>query len=204
MISRATAWPRTAHTKLVYTDTISLSVATSTTLKSKLYRANSLFDPDLTGAGTVAIGLNQWDEMYKNYRVLGCSVKARFFDLTAAADSQGYCFIRWNDSQNLNRIFTATDPLDVVLASRAIVKPKVNNTGGGNTWMKSYRSMFAIERDKKVNDKSFQAATTANPVDSNSFEIGWVAVKAPAAARECIIGLTITYYVRFEVAKVAT
>ena len=205
MISRATAWPQTAFTKLVYTDTFTLTVATSTTLKSTIYRANSLFDPDYTGGGTVAVGLAQWDDMYKNYRVRGCSVHATFFDISAAADNQGFAFIRWNDSQNIGRQFAATDAIDVVRQSRALVKVRGNNTGTAPLRFKTYRSMWSLEGfDKKINDKSFLAATTANPVDSNSFEIGVVGVKAPAAARDTIVSIQITYYVKFEAPKVAT
>lgn len=49
------------------------------------WRANSLFDPDFTGAGVQPLGFDQWSALYSTYRVWQCDYEITFANLTSTA-----------------------------------------------------------------------------------------------------------------------
>ena len=57
-------------TKLVYTDTILLSSTGSVAFNTHTFRANSVFDPDWTGAGHQPTRFDQLAALYQRYEVL--------------------------------------------------------------------------------------------------------------------------------------
>lgn len=60
-----------------YADQISIDPGAGT-ISSHFFRANSLYDPDLTGVGHQPLGLDQWANFYRAYTVIGSKIKVTF------------------------------------------------------------------------------------------------------------------------------
>jgi len=75
-------FPDRIVTKLRYSDWITLS-GTPNTVRSNLFRMNSIYDPDYTGTGHQPQWHDQLSGIYQKYRVLGSKLTATFtpFDI---------------------------------------------------------------------------------------------------------------------------
>lgn len=81
--------PDTIIVSMRYNDTVLIDPAAAGISNSHVFRANSIFDPDYTGAGHQPLGRDQWYEFYRHYCVEKSSIVARFIaqGATAAASS---------------------------------------------------------------------------------------------------------------------
>lgn len=64
----------------------SIGLASSTTLAYNVFRANGLFDPDLTATGHQPYGHDQWAQLYRQYQVNWAEIEV-IFQNTVAADN---------------------------------------------------------------------------------------------------------------------
>lgn len=62
--------------KLRYVDVVTVNPGVGTTA-SHLFRANSIFDPDLTGTGHQPLGHDQWATFYAHYTVAKATISVR-------------------------------------------------------------------------------------------------------------------------------
>lgn len=59
------------------------------------FRGNGCFDPDITSAGAQPYGFDQYMALYKNFRVLGSSIRVHFLcETNTVANAQMICVIR--------------------------------------------------------------------------------------------------------------
>jgi len=72
---RSSPLPPRHRTTLGWTDQFTLDVSTADTIDNTVFRLNSCYDPDYTGAGTQPIGFDELSGLYLRYRVVGCRVK---------------------------------------------------------------------------------------------------------------------------------
>lgn len=63
----------------------SISLATGT--GAKIYRANSMYDPDYSGAGDQPLGYDQWTAFYQRYKVYAIDYKVTFVAASSVAES---------------------------------------------------------------------------------------------------------------------
>lgn len=68
--------PDTYSTKMVYCFRGTLN-STSGAIAKRIFRGNSLYDPDLTGTGTQPMGFDQLMTLYEHYRVMGSEIVVR-------------------------------------------------------------------------------------------------------------------------------
>lgn len=73
--------PDSMTVRLKYSDSYDY-VGTVSNFVSRVYRGNSIYDPDQTGVGHQAIGHDEWALLYSNYRVLSSKATVR---VTASA-----------------------------------------------------------------------------------------------------------------------
>jgi len=78
-------FPDRLVTKLRYCDVVYLSGA-GVTLRQNLFRMNSLYDVDYTGAGHQPMWHDQLAAIYARYRVLGSKAKVTFVPITVNGD----------------------------------------------------------------------------------------------------------------------
>lgn len=75
--------PRMYRTKFVYTnDNHLLSTGAGASYAYYVFRGNSLYDPDYTGAGRTAIGHAEMATLYYNYKVIQSRITVQFFGST--------------------------------------------------------------------------------------------------------------------------
>lgn len=79
---------------LPYAQYSSTAVAQGTLLGYQQYKINSVYDPDLTGAGSQPLGRDTWSSIYNFYKVLETHVKVKVTEATnistSAEDSTAY------------------------------------------------------------------------------------------------------------------
>jgi len=92
-------FPRNKYVTLTYSDMNSITV-TSGVPALKQYRLNSMYDPDLTGAGhkpryfNSYLGAVSGDAPYHKYRVFGALVTLRFYNQNTTAATIANCAMR--------------------------------------------------------------------------------------------------------------
>ena len=75
-----------AVTKLRYVAYGAISTA-SLGYGEQIFRLNSCFDPDYSGAGAQPLGFDQWAAFYSRYKVLSVKAKCQFAAPTSLAES---------------------------------------------------------------------------------------------------------------------
>lgn len=70
-------FPKTTVVKHRYVDAFSINPSLGN-VGYHWFRANSLYDPDVTGAGHQPLGFDQWSTFYNHYIVIGAKIKATF------------------------------------------------------------------------------------------------------------------------------
>lgn len=86
--------PRTKMCRLKYFDQITIDPPLGDTPGRYVYRCNSLFDPDFTGAGHQPMGFDQYMTLYTRYRVVGAKISVTFVaNDTTSAQSSALCGI---------------------------------------------------------------------------------------------------------------
>lgn len=81
-------FPTTRVVKMRYVTNIEINPGIAQ-LASHQFRANSIFDPDVTLIGHQPLGYDQWSQFYQNYTVIGSKINAKFvYDGTNSNSSQ--------------------------------------------------------------------------------------------------------------------
>lgn len=132
------------------------------TLTSYLFRGNSVYDPDYTGAGHQPLGYDQLSALYEAYQVIGSSIVARFFS-TLATNSLNQAQIG---------IFPSMDVTAPPLADQCQEQPyckwkQAHLTTGTNTACSVFNKMTSARMAGKTidlnSDEYYGALTNANP-----------------------------------------
>lgn len=72
-------FPKSMTSILKYVQTVTLNANNSGAAAQHNFRANSIFDPDLTGTGTQPMGRDQFELLYDHYTVIGSRMKVQFY-----------------------------------------------------------------------------------------------------------------------------
>lgn len=76
--SRKTGFPAKKTVSMRYATTSAILTSTTGALAEYIYRANSIFDPDLTAAGHQPMGHDQWQTFYEGYHVVSSKIYVVF------------------------------------------------------------------------------------------------------------------------------
>lgn len=71
--------PNRKFVQLYYNEYLALTCTTGIT-SYNTFIINNLYDPNSTGGGHQPMGLDQWDDFFKKYRVHSATIKAHFFN----------------------------------------------------------------------------------------------------------------------------
>ena len=77
MVSTRSPIAKRAILKLRYCDDVSIDT-TAGAAAGHVFRANSVFDPDLTAAGHQPYGFDEWSNFYNHYTVLGAKITVNY------------------------------------------------------------------------------------------------------------------------------
>lgn len=183
--------PDRALTKLKFSQGV--AIASAGIAGYWIYRGNSLFDPDYTGAGNQPTGYDQWAQFYNSYRVSASSIKV------IARSTQGNNEITMMVIQPRLDTTVDTDYLDMAADtySKKIMLP--NNTAGYYKPLKHYmttRKIYGISKSK-VQDDNYSAAVGSNPTNQWYWHIVVDDTKTGAINQDVNLYAEVTYYVEF-------
>lgn len=135
-----------------------------------IYRGNSIFDPDFTGAGHQPLGHDQWATLYNRYRVTKSKITVMWTN--TSQQEQHYLLL----PQNANTTPGFTDAAESVGSKLGVISAF---DGRGNLTLTSTATTLGIKGDRNLtNDKDLEALFGANP----NTQWFWVLqVKSPGA-----------------------
>lgn len=81
--------PRSKMVRLRYCDIVALD-PTAGGIAARVFRANSLFDPDFTGTGHQPLGFDQLMVYYNHFHVIGSKIKVDYTPSQTATVTEGY------------------------------------------------------------------------------------------------------------------
>lgn len=195
VIRQPSSLPDRLFVKLVYRESVSFSG--SGTLEDNVYRGNSLFDPNLTGAGGQPMGFDQWSALYASYTVMGSTIEVtgQFNSGTGTGARVGVT------PTNFSTVYGTTD------YDRAEEQPYTRSCAltmgaagiGQSRPLKSYMStakMIGVVQPAVQIEDAYGALVSANPTNTWF----WHCWTYPPAGgdKSVIVNVKITYFAVFE------
>ncbi len=183
MKRRVANFPMKNSQKLKYTDIIQLDTSMGV-VDWHQFRANSLFDPDLTGTGHQPLSFDEWTSFYQRYKVHACKISINGI---ITSTTGGGIFI-------LNARPELAVPVGV-----SVTEIERNNTisrvasqvGGENrVSLRMYRKTKFMYGKRTIIDEGYAGLDTTNPLFPWVYNIGLVGSFANAATADLVIKLT--------------
>ncbi len=172
-VPRALITPANHFVKLNYTNVITLDPAAAG-IVSHHWRANSIFDPDFTGAGFQPPGHDEWAAFYNKYNVMQSNIKVEILPSNSSAGPSALQMLIVVKSQHTAT--TSSSPLES-LSKRSNNRVTYGIFGGsrdagGNKGVMVIKNSFRQKRDlghaQRANTEAFMGA---NPVEDWIFTI---------------------------------
>lgn len=180
--------PRFQRRKLIYVDNILSPDPGVGSAVSHVYRLNSLFDPDFTGAGHQPMGFDQMASLYNTYRVYSVSFRVTFRNTNAnraivglMVSQDSFLPISVNQNQELPR-----NRWRVLDAQDATGNSKNETTI--NYSLKPWRFM-----NIRYKEDIYQAPTGSNPAEQSFMHI-WI---GPTSLSVNLAGINLTVRISF-------
>lgn len=175
--------------KLDYVDRKSLTPASP--VESYAFAGNSLYDPDVSGAGHQPLYFDQYALIYQKYRVLGCKISLDIINVSG--NSALYYVVEPNTTQS-----TLTSLSEILEQSRATAPkfvPIAQRIASKHQRYISTRKVCGLTKSQLFDD-TFGALTTANP--NNLWYWNLFFQSADNASNvACDFIVKLTYYVQF-------
>jgi hypothetical protein len=178
------------YATLKYCDTFTFSVATLTGTQ-QVMRLNSLFDPDVTGAGHQPLYFDQYAALYNRYRVLKTWVKVTFHTTTGTYNG---CVLPLNGSlvSTIATLTTYNTAIEQPLARWCVV-PGSGALPKTIIFEIALNDLNGCTEIEYLGDDRFEAAIGANPTELMQLYIG---IYNPTAAT---VGPNVSLEMHYEV-----
>lgn len=182
--------PDQLYVKLKYSVNLTYQPAAGVSSQNT-FRANSVFDPDFTGAGAQPRYFDQYAALYNQYQVLACAAKHEVSNIGAMPV---YMATAWTD----------IDPTTLTLQNTVEQRFGKSHgvigalTGNGQRTIKSYMSMKKLHGfTNGMSQVDFLvSAVSGNPTDPSFHKVVVQPVDETSNA-SVTIRTTLTYYVKF-------
>lgn len=148
--------PNSVKIRHVYAEAFYLNPATYT--DGYVFRINSLYDPNFTGVGGQPALYDNMSAMYRRYRVVGCKMKASFYNTT-------------NDSVIVSILYQGNNSTIISDPNTYYPEGHKNNklvnldrvgTGGANKTFSTYFNFVKAEGREVLNSSNY-AGVSADP-----------------------------------------
>lgn len=136
-----------------------VAMTPSTTVATRTFRANSLFDTNETGVGHQPLGFDEWSAFYHKYRVYGCAVKFTGCINNIARVGIGFS----NISTGISGLADMNETLEQSMVRSKITNGN-NNTFSVNYYMPIYKVVGCSKLKIQIDDL-YSAGVGANPSD---------------------------------------
>lgn len=186
--------PPSRRMHLAYTSTFSITESAATTGAYRVFRLNSLYDPDYTGIGTNAAGYAQMTSMFNAYRVYNTRVKVQGFSSAGIAVA-GFSPMILQTSLPAN-----PDTWRLIPGTKFNMIAPASQGGQSRFEATAYYSMpklLNITRSQYVNEADFAAQSGTNPLRSIFLGVWILGPSGAVAAQTLYFTITIGYDVEF-------
>jgi hypothetical protein len=157
LTTTASLFPSRRRGHMFYDTTFTMS-CTANTVTSTVLRANSVFDPDLTGTGTTVAGYAQMAALYGRYRVVGIKAILSFQNYSTGP---GFVFVAAN---NLNTVGTN---FAEICAQRHIWKQGLGGSTGysrlEHTLSFPIHKIYGVPKTQVMNEDDFAGLVGGHP-----------------------------------------
>lgn len=190
--------PATKTIKLRYVDQFNLDGPTGVN-SVRVFRANSIFDPDYTGTGHQPLGRDQWSVFYDHYCVLGAKITAKFVS-TGSTASTDACMVGILLKDNSTTIVSPTTIMEQTNSGYAVLTN--SNASQTKTIRKGYsaRKFFNL-KDVKDNRALVGAQFGSTPPEDAYFHVYQTPLSPSDDARPIRVIVTIEYIVNLSERK---
>lgn len=164
------------------------------------FRANSVYDPDLTGVGHQPRGFDEHAVLYDHYTVIGSKIKASFeSDVDNRSTAGQYCFLMLQDTAG-----TPTNLVEILEESdknKIGYRPLNTQTGKSITLRKSFSpyKMFGIpKKDSLLSNGDLTPQVGTNPAEDAIFTVGVICNRTTSTdPPQLVVRVEIEYLVLF-------
>ena len=178
-----TAFPDRFVSRMKYVDFITLDMGAldSGIPKTYNFRANSIFDPDLSGVGHQPMGHDEMSTVYDHYCVIGSKIKCHFVP-------QGGQLV------NVDMLYMLQVADTPPVHGNAIDFLEQNNTKGSTiapayagkaTTLTAFYSPYKLfglsKKDSLISNSKLNASFGTNPIEDACFQVGVVCPTATSA-----------------------
>ena len=178
--------------KFKYNSTFTFSTGSVGTY---VYAGNSLYDPNITGAGGQPQGFDQWQGFYTRYRVRGCKIVVTFVEGGASAGNMRQYVVTPCTEDQVTTL-TAMNPLVQSMQPRAkTTYSNVNVGAGAITRISHYaktKDIFGVTSDA-VTDDEYSSLVSANPYNLWCWVIANRAIDSTSSPN-VYVQVALTYY----------
>ncbi len=149
---------------MTFSTTLALAESAAQAGNYWFYRLNSVYDPDASGVGAVAIGYNTWVTLYLNYKVVRVTARAQGVVTGLSAGSFGnVCF-----APVPNQMVIPANKQTWKVIPRSTMKTVTNEAVGGHNMFLFERtydlaSLANVTRAQYADDMDFSGAVGSNP-----------------------------------------
>jgi len=165
--------------------------ATAVGFQRHQYNLNSLYDPDRTGVGTMALGHNQMSALYNNYVVHACKIRLDFINLINDQLVR-ICF----SARDTNEAATYMDDALGETAAKSIVLAPAGSTGSKGV-IKYFAKVKTIAAIKDLLDNSSYRAVVAGSPSEICWGNLYLDNDMPATAKDVFIKVRFLFYVTY-------
>lgn len=187
-IPRPRVMPHGQVVKMRYVDTFTFATG-ATGLVTNIFRAGSIFDPDVSGVGHQPLAHDQWAAFYAKYRVLSASIKATFSQVQATQA----CMVGVSLLENSTPLTTGINYAEQPGTDVRMISP-ITGMNRTSITKKIINGNFDGDISAYV-DTVFTAQFGANPTEDNFMHV-FVANTAGGASVDCDVMVEIEYTVR--------
>lgn len=179
--------PPVLRTKLRYQGFNSLS--STPTMATQVIRANSLYDPNLTGAGHQPRGFDELAALYNEYRVFGVYV-----DVSFKVTTNTFAYVGW--SQVASNVSAPTSINGVVECRRGFNKLIASDKVYRIRRYFSVAEVNSVSKEVVRADDNYKAAVSANPTEGPVIQIH---AASPDESTSTVVhcNYVLTYYCQF-------
>ena len=174
--------------KLVYQTYVSLNPGAGT-VADYVFRANSPYDPDFTGAGHQPGGFDQWMALYKFFAVENAKITVNCYNNDTT-------YGQYLGITKKNVSTAITDPTQAIECANTVFKILPLGAKNTDTLSLFWNSKWDVGRHS-MSDQYFQGTASANPSNSYFFHVWAIDITAAIDPSPVSAAITIEYDVTF-------
>lgn len=149
---------------LTFSTTLALAESAAQAGNYWFYRMNSVYDPDASGVGAVAIGYNTWAALFLNYKVRKVTLRAQGVVTGLSTGSFGNVVF----APVPNQMVIPANKQTWKVIPRSVLKTVTQATDGGRNMFMVERSyelhqLAGVTREQYRDDMDFSGAVGSNP-----------------------------------------